>query len=163
GQPAQQPEEQPAQQAEDQPTFGNAEIRDDAVSGAQPPPVVHEGPRSLPKKSEIAAGKPKSRKVAGAAKVKQATKRAPTPAVSQEPSTQEPAQSTVTASPGAAIYGVTIDGTGAVASIILLQSSGRTDYDAAGEQMVRTTMQFPSPQSAGEAIRYFTVTLRFTP
>jgi len=45
----------------------------------------------------------------------------------------------------------------------LLQSSGRTDFDQAGEQMLRATVQFPPPQNSSEGKRFFTVMLRFTP
>ena len=65
--------------------------------------------------------------------------------------------------PGAAVYGVVLAAAGVVDSITLLQSSGRADFDAAGEQMVRRSILFSAPQSRGEATRYFTVTLRFTP
>jgi hypothetical protein len=39
-----------------------------------------------------------------------------------------------------------LGGANVVDSIRLLQSSGRPDFDAAGEQMVRSSMLFPAPK-----------------
>lgn len=81
------------------------------------------------------------------------------------PPDRKPGRPTVTAhvEPGVAIYSVTIEKAGAIGAISLLQSSGRPEFDAAGEQMIRRSMTFHPPPGAGDRTRYFSVTIRFTP
>jgi TonB family protein len=64
---------------------------------------------------------------------------------------------------GVAIYSVTVEKAGGIGAITLLQSSGTAELDAAGEQMIRRSMMFQPPPGAGDATRYFSVTIRFTP
>jgi len=148
-----------------QPPAGeHAEMRHGGTTTAQPP-TAHEGPQFIPRQhtgnttAELRHPGPH----AGAANGRPATKPPSGRAASEGPPRQKPAQSTATAPLGAAVYGVTIEGSGAVDSIVLLQSSGRTDFDQAGEQMLRATVQFPPPQNSSEGKRFFTVMLRFTP
>lgn len=146
------------------PAGGQGERRHDETTTAQPP-AAHEGPQFIPQPQtgKSMAERRDQRPRAAPANGREAAKPPSGRAASGEPPRQKPAQGTATAPPGAAVYGVTVAGTGTVASIVVLQSSGRTDFDQAGEQMLRATVQFPPPQPSDEGTRFFTVMLRFTP
>lgn len=90
----------------------------------------------------------------------------PKPLVAERPPPQEkPSRPAVTAhvEAGVAIYSVTVEKAGGIGAITLLQSSGTPQFDAAGEQMIRRSMMFQPPSGPGDATRYFSVTIRFTP
>jgi TonB family protein len=65
--------------------------------------------------------------------------------------------------PGVAIYSVTVEKAGQIGAITLLQSSGTPDFDRAGEAMIRNATMFQPPPASGDHVRYFSVTIRFTP
>lgn len=64
---------------------------------------------------------------------------------------------------GDALYSVAVETSGRIGAVTLVRSSGSPAFDQAGENMIRTTMNFPRPAEGGAATTFFSVTLHFTP
>lgn len=92
------------------------------------------------------------------------------PVRSIPPTISRPRQSVVPQEPagealkdGDALYSVAVETTGQIGAITLVRSSGSSAFDAAGETMIRTSMNFPRPTEAGDTPTFFSVKLHFTP
>jgi TonB family protein len=64
---------------------------------------------------------------------------------------------------GDALYSVAVETDGRINAVMLVRSSGSPAFDQAGENMIRTTMNFPRPADGGAATAFFSVTLHFAP
>jgi protein TonB len=64
---------------------------------------------------------------------------------------------------GDALYRVAVETDGRIDAVMLVRSSGSPAFDQAGENMIRTTINFPLTADGGAATAFFSVTLHFAP